>query len=186
MTDLVALDHDSTLADIQPVAFDLLHGDDHDYDTEDVESWEWGIEKYGADRYLTALWHAWTLRPDDIDPCEDNLAETVSLLRDVARVHIVTAHPDQQGITEGKEYWLEKHGIEYDEFRPVHNGRSKADLDYDRFIDDKPQLAENINDHQVLYLIDRPWNQDVQTRDNVHRVDSVSEVVDMIAGADDQ
>lgn len=177
----IALDMDAVLANIQPVAFALLEGDDHDRSTEEVESWSWGGNEYGTDRYLSALWHAWTLRPHDIDSCEPGLdSVTEQLWEKSTQLDIVTSHPDHPGIRTQKRKWLLKHNIEYDNFKSVTNKIPKSEFYYDVFIDDKPALARNIKGGQTLYLIDRPWNQDVSSSSNVYRVSTVAEALRLI------
>jgi 5'(3')-deoxyribonucleotidase len=51
-------------------------------------------------------------------------------------------------------------GVHYQAIIRTHE--SKADLDYDIFIDDRPSLAEEIKENQTLYLYDQPWNKDVK------------------------
>lgn len=172
----IALDMDAVLANIQPVAFDLLEGDDHDRTADEVESWSWGLEEYGKERYLTALWHTWTLRPDSIKPCEEHLwAITGDIHACADQLDVVTSHPDHPGIRESKRQWLEEYNICFDTFRSVNDRTPKSEFYYNIFIDDKPGLADTISPDQTLYLIDRPWNQSVVERDNVIRVKTVSE-----------
>jgi 5'(3')-deoxyribonucleotidase len=171
----IALDHDSTLAATWAVAFDLMHGRDHEFSYASLESWDWGLDTFGPERALSALWHAWTLRPLDVPPLEQNLAETVALLREDYEVDIVTAHPDHPGITEGKELWLDHHGIEYDNFVHVMMGETKADLDYDVYVDDKPYLCDNFEDgSKTQYMIRHRYNEHVAHPQAIH-VDSVAE-----------
>ena len=172
----IALDHDSTLAATWAVAFDLMHGRDHGWSYGDLESWDWGLDRFGVHRALSALWHAWTIRPLDVPPLEQGLAETVAALREHHTVDIVTAHPDHQGISEGKQEWLAHHGIEYDDFVWVPMGQTKADLDYEVYVDDKPYLCEKFCDpEKIQYMIRHRYNEDVQHPQAVH-VDSVAEV----------
>lgn len=158
----LALDFDSTLAATSEVAFDLILGDDHDYGYEDIESWSWMLDEFGTNRALSALWHAWTLRPMQIRPLEENLSQKVSALHSKYNVHIVTAHPDHQGISHGKKAWLDAHGIGHEDFVQVPMDQSKADLGYDVFIDDKPALPANCDSSQKVYLRDQPYNRDAE------------------------
>lgn len=173
----VALDQDSTLADTMSTAFNLMLGPDHDYSPEDSDSWEWGEEEFGQFRFLSALWHAWSIRPLHIEPMETGLEETTARLAEHHTVDVVTAHPDHPGISEGKQHWLSYNGIQYEEFVPVTNGESKAELDYDIYIDDKPALPPKVTDATV-YLIDASHNQDAEGE--YIRVANVEEAVDHI------
>lgn len=175
----ISLDLDSTLAATQDVAFDLLEGPDHDLYYDDVESWEWGLEKYGADRYLSALWHAWTLRWEQIDPLEPDLAATVDQFRAAGyTVDVVTAHPDHQGISEAKQNWLDEYDIPYDNFVRAKSDGTKADLDYNIYIDDKPSLPEKVDEWDRVYLLNQPYNQDAEG--DYKRVETVNEVLNRL------
>lgn len=171
----VALDLDSTLAATSTTAFDLM---DEDYTYDDITSWSWGTDKFGTARYLNALWHAWTIRPEEIPPMEDGLQGTTAHIHDrVDQLDVVTAHPDgMMGVDDGKKQWLEDHGIVYDYYVPVDE--DKADLDYDVYIDDKPTLAQNPGDATVL-LRDQPYNRDIPNMSvstvRVHSVREASE-----------
>jgi 5'(3')-deoxyribonucleotidase len=161
----IALDHDSTLAATAVTALDLIHGPGHPYSYDDVLSWNWGLDKFGTARYLSALWHAWTLRPLDVPLMDDTVVYSANRLYDEHEVHIVTAHPDHMGIAEGKMEWLDYHGIQYDEFHVVPTDTTKAVLDYDIYIDDKPHLPAEVNkvslDKQV-YVYDQAYNRDAE------------------------
>jgi 5'(3')-deoxyribonucleotidase len=168
----LALDFDSVLAATQHVAFDLMLGPDHDYSYDDIEDWEWGFRQFGKNRYLSALWHAWTLRPSEIEPMEENLSQKVAALHSKYNVHIVTAHPDHPGISEGKQQWLAEHGIGHEDFVVV-NMTSKSELGYDVFIDDNPNLPPECDDDQTVYLRDQPYNQDADG--DYIRIESITE-----------
>jgi 5'(3')-deoxyribonucleotidase len=174
----IALDFDSTLASITDVAFDLLCGPDHDYGYDDIEDWTWGFREFGKEAYLSALWHGWTIRPEEVQPLEHDLDESVAALRDVGEVDIVTAHPNHLGITKGKKEWLARNGIEYDNFVVVEPDSTKAKMDYNVYIDDKPALPEMVAEHNPqaqVYVRDWPYNEGVDG--HYHRVASVSEAV---------
>lgn len=154
----VALDLDSTLAATSITAFDLI-GVNHTYN--DIESWEWGIETFGASRFLNALWNSWTIRPLEVPTMEttvDTFTEELSEMVDT--VDIVTHHPEGvMGIEDGKRKWLDKHDVTFDSFVSVHD--SKADLSYDVFIDDKPSLTESpaLRDDQYVIQYGHRYNE---------------------------
>lgn len=160
----VAIDFDSTLAATTEVVFDLIEGDNHDYSYDDVENWSWGFEEFGKHRFLSACWHTWTIRPLQVRPFEDNLAQTIDRLRDVYDVHILTAHPDHPGVTEGKKKWLDHHGIEVDAFHRVDMGVSKAEVadQYIGIFEDNPSIPSEVNEKAPetdVYLRDLPYNR---------------------------
>lgn len=157
----IALDLDSTLAGTALVALDLINGRGHPYSYDDIQSWSWGLDVFGPETYLSGLWHAWTLRPFDIQPLEEDISEKVWQLWDFGTVDIVTAQPDHPGISDGKQEWLEWHDIPHDEFVTIPPNETKADLAYDWYIDDKPYLPEHIDEHtQTVWLYDQPYNRD--------------------------
>ena len=169
----VALDVDSTLAATSLTAFDLMGVTGYSYN--DIDSWSWGIETFGKARYLNALWHAWSIRPHEIEPMEQGLAETTAQLSDlVDTVDVVTSHPDDLfGVDKGKQQWLDDHDIVYDEYVQVDG--DKHTLDYDIFIDDKYATLEQLDDDQLGLLIDHEYNPDTGLPYGVELVDSVAE-----------
>lgn len=186
---MIALDFDSTLAATSEVAFDLMEGDSHDYTYDDIEDWAWGIREFGKHRFLSACWHAWTLRPLQVRPLEQGLPRTIETLRNKHEVHILTAHPDHPGITEGKKEWLDHHGIEVDSFNRVDMGVSKADFasQYEAIIDDKPTLPAEVNEvapDTDVYLRDHRYNRDADGE--YVPVESVHEAVDNILGRESE
>lgn len=173
--DKLALDFDSVLAATHETAADLL-GVDYGYS--DIESWNWPLDKFGTDAALSALWHAWTIRPLDVPVMEPKLSDTTTLLNRVFDVDIVTAHPDQMGIADGKKKWLDEHDIEYDNFVVAGPGSTKAEMNYDVFIDDKPKLVGKVRDHQRLYLRDHRYNrEELLPEGDYTRVDTVRDVL---------
>jgi len=173
----VALDFDSTLAATRETAFELLAGPDHDYvPEEDIKDWTWGFREFGKEAYLSAVWHVWTIRPLEVPPLETGQWRAVNKIRSLFDVDIVTAHPDQKWISKGKKAWLREQGINYDKFVVVDPDKSKAELGYDIYIDDKPALPAEVNQKNPsasTFLVDWPYNEDVDGE--YTRVDSVDE-----------
>ncbi|MDB9247408.1 hypothetical protein PN419_00100 [Halorubrum ezzemoulense] len=158
----VALDVDSTLAATSETAFDLL-GVGGEYSYGDIESWTWGLDTFGEAAYLNALWHAWSIREHDIEPTEPNLRDKTAALTPLAdTLDVVTAHPQDglMGVDEGKQRWLKRHEVFYDEYNSVEG--NKHELDYDVYIDDSPRLAERVVEHDAgeMLLYDQPYNRD--------------------------
>jgi 5'(3')-deoxyribonucleotidase len=176
MKPTIALDFDSTIADTKLVAYKLMLGDDHERDPHEATHWDDPIDRFGAERFLSAMWHSWTLRPMDVPVTEPGLPEVVSSLREHYEVDIVTAQADHMGISEGKKKWLAEKGIDYDNFATVAPTTTKAQMGYDIYIDDKPLLPERVNNQRgssKCYLIDWPYNQDADG--DYIRVDTVAE-----------
>lgn len=181
----LALDMDSTLAATCDVAFDLLLGDNHDYGYDDIESWSWGIERFGQAAYLNALWHAWTLRPMEVPTMEPALWRKTQELAQKFKVDVVTKNADHMGIAEGKRKWLDQNAIAYSELHVLDaNGNvSKSELGYDAYIDDSPHLPKRVNEDEPdaeVFLIDHEYNQDA-AGDYV-RVGNVGDVLDLTSG----
>lgn len=190
MTKTIACDFDSNIANTREVAFKLMFGDDHEKDPSNgpwTESWEAPIEIFGADRFLSAMWHSWTLRPLDVPILEDNIPEKMSCLQDHGyAVDIVTAHANQRGITKGKKKWLDYHNIEYDDFVSVPPTTTKASMGYDYYLDDKPSLPRNVNNvepNSIVYLRDWPYNENADG--SYIRTATVGEAIDDILNRND-
>lgn len=155
----IALDMDGTLADAIDTVFQHM-GVDATQD--DVTSWDWPVEQFGADAFLDAFDYTWANKWQDIAPAENRLYNTVRELVTDFHVDIVTAQPNHDGVTNGKRQWLDQHSIPYNEIVPVPRDKTKADLDYDVFIDDKPHLPARVNAKQpdaTVLVRDRPHNR---------------------------
>jgi len=181
----VCLDLDSTLARTCDVAFELVCGPDHEYSYDDIESWEWGLNEFGTDTYLNSLWHAWTLRGDEIEPFSVNPSgRTTTLYGLSSQLDVVTEHPDHiMGIDEAKQSWLDSQGIAYDNYRSLEN--SKSTYDYDIYIDDKPSLAAELafDDTSTLLLYDHTYNRNVQGP--CTRINSLKQAIDHVRASID-
>jgi 5'(3')-deoxyribonucleotidase len=159
----IALDHDSTLAATGVVAFELIGDDAAGRTYADVESWEWGLETFGAARYLSGMWHAWTLRPLEVPLMDETVVATVKKLAEDHEIHVVTSQPDHMGVAEGKEEWLQHHGIPYEKLVVVGPDTTKAFLDYDVYVDDKPYLPARVNRWTPgarVFVRDHRYNRD--------------------------
>lgn len=175
----IAVDMDSTLAATAETAFKLMGRDARGYSYNDFKSWDWPLEEFGANRYLEAIWSAWTLRPTEVPLMEQFTPDWMHKLNEMwEQVDVVTAHPAGRGISDGKRDWLDYCGIEYDNLVQVDMDQTKADLDYDVYIDDKPALAERVNKirpHAQVYMYDQPYNRDAPG--DYHRIETLEEVV---------
>ena len=177
----IAVDLDSTLAETLDVATDLL-GVDYEYS--EFSSWDEPIEKFGPTAFLNAVWHAWTIRPDEIEPTEPNVDATMLALSERAsRLDVVTAHPQRDilGLDSSKRQWLDDQGITYNAYRSVHG--DKHSLGYDIYVDNNPNLVEEAHEAGVdadVYLYAQPHNtpDQVDAPDEAYtRVESLREVL---------
>lgn len=168
----LALDMDSTLAASMNTVFDHI---DADATYADVETWDWPIEQFGADAFLGGFDTVWTEKWEQIEPLEDDVATVIETFAAHYGVDIVTAQPDHEGVTEGKAKWLEAYDIPHDRLVTVPRDESKADLDYDVYVDDKPALPSRVDD-AVVYLYDQPYNRDA---DGIYkRVETLEDALD--------
>lgn len=170
----LALDMDSTLADSEALVYELM---DTDHTPEDQESWEWPHEQFGADQFLGAFAEAWADNWYRIEPTEESthLRWAVEALNQWYKVDIVTSQPDDPAVSAGKKAWLEYHEIPYDEFVTVPPSRTKANLGYTVYVDDKPALPARVNGSGAkVYLVDRCYNEDADG--HYDRVRTVSDV----------
>lgn len=149
---------------------------------EDVTSWQFNHDWNLPD---TALWHIFDLIAEQLlfVPFVDPHASVVMRkLRRKFIVDIVTARKEKdKGELVAK---LHKHrimeGVNYDALHTVdrHDFNVKLDMCYNIYIDDNPNLVENIKQHEdkLLLLYDQPWNQNCICSDNVIRVKNWREV----------
>lgn len=180
-----SLDMESVLADTHRVYVETLnerHGTEHEYD--DVTEWDW-VQQDGRDfeEFMEIVENAWRERWDEIPTCDprQQLIRSVGMLAREVELHIVTA---REGVEVEMRKWLDGLGIlpNVGQFHSMPAGDSKAKLEYDYYIDDKPHLADQVAAEQVVFLYDQPWNQHVEAneRPNVYRVHSVNEAVELI------
>lgn len=155
----VALDLDLTLADTLAVASELLGAEERIT----FDSYSEPFDRFGKVAYLNAIWHSWTIRPEEIPPLECDVSETTWRLSDLTeQLDIVTAHPEGiYGLNESKQAWLDNHGIFYDRYRSVEG--DKQELGYDIYIDNNPHLVERVNESDceaAVFLYDQPHNRE--------------------------
>lgn len=160
MTIKIAIDLDSTLADVTPVVFDLL-GEEYDYD--DVRSWEWPINTFGKEAFLAAAWAVWPIRRPDI-PLSDGAAPAVmKRLCEDHTVDIVTQQGESPYVDQAKQDWLADHQISYNQYRTVTMDESKSRLGYEIYLDDNPALAQELAQTTGMPVIyDRRYNRDLR------------------------
>lgn len=193
MTDVhpprVSLDLESVLADTHRVYIEELNEryPDQNYAYDDVDDWDWvSQEERDFGEFMSIVHHAWEDEWMTIPTCdsEEELQNAVEELAVDYIVEIVTA---RVGVEHEMRFWLNaKDIIRFtSQFRSIPPQETKADLDFDYFIDDKPHLSDNISDDQVHFLVDRPWNQEVEERSNVYRVDSVADAVQVLQDSSD-
>jgi len=169
--------------------------------TNDVEPTSWRpYEEYGCTKedWLEAL-DVITMKGNlylKHGPDEDAARALRSLIFDGHEVHLITARGfigHSRLISQHTVRWLEQYAIPYKSLTFTRSkGVKAAELGLDFFIDDNGDNWLDVKRHmpgwqtpnQVpnVYLLDRPWNQDVVTFPR-ERVSSVQQYVDNIQEA---
>lgn len=169
----ISLDIENTLAATQALFLERYNAThDTEYTIYDIVSYDDIHEDIDREEFLSRVHSLWTF-PMWIQPTESSLSKSVDILSEYGTVDIVT---NRVGVEEKMGSWLSI--MQIDAYRNlVSTGKSKADLDYDIYIDDRPHLASETKISELLYLIKRPYNQDVWDRAGVITVGSVREAV---------
>ena len=176
----IALDVDGVLADIILVWLDNYNRTHKkSVSKNDIVRWDFweelGLNKYTFYQELSNCWSRWKAVP----PMEQGIANAVEMLRSVGKVDIVTAR--EEATTEYVMQWLEHNYIKYDDYVTVPDGRDKANLGYDIFIDDSPHNVIRIaakGKNALLY--DQPWNKSISDS-KIIRIKKLAEAVNVIA-----
>jgi len=178
----IALDVDGVLADMVATLLKVYEEETGiRIRREEVDSWDFW-SKYGITRQhfvqlLVKTWSRW----DEIKPTEEDLSEDVKQLNEIGHVDILTQRPAKT-IRYVKE-WLEQHDIRYRNFTWVPLKTTKANYQYDVFIDDSPRLAEElVKRNKPMLLYSQPWNASVNETKTLRRVKSLDECVEILGG----
>jgi len=157
----VAIDIDSTLAATYHRVFEYLDGPQHGYTYDDLKYWDWPIDRWGEEHFFDAFRYVWSCQAASVPLYDCGGPLVTELLSDHPEfeVDIVTAQEDCTQMESGKRLWLYDNEFEYNNFVTVPLGKTKAELDYDIYVDDKPSLPERVTDGEV-YLIDHRYNRD--------------------------
>lgn len=143
----IALDVESVLANTNEA---VLQSTDKIDREEIIGEWDMSDEMWQV--YCGVSDSVWRHNPQSIPPEEPMLDKYVGDIAKGNELHIVTA---RQYVDENVVWWLDHHGIEYENF--VSTDTPKYELDYDVYIDDNPQMFGECR----LLLRDQPWNQDL-------------------------
>ena len=177
----VAVDVDGVLAETMEAwirIFNKTHG--ARFTLKDIDSWsswiKFGITKDEFYRILDGTWDNWA----DIPPTEPDLAKKVQRTEQYGILDIVTGRSPKT--VPAVKQWIKDQGIEYRKFVRVFGWRQKIGLDYDVFIDDAPELMPMIPKKPGAYgiLYQRPWNVHVLDLPGVTKVQSWSEIPDVL------
>jgi len=176
----IALDVDGVLADIIHLWIENYNKQyNKSISKKDINQWDFwrniGLDKYEFYRQLSNSWEQWK----DVPTTENDIASAVDRLHSLGRVDIVTARDKES--TNYVINWLEHNGIKFNEYVAVLDGRDKAKLDYDVFIDDSPHNVERMaSKGSNVLLYDQPWNRDVNSR-KIIRIKKLIESINIIS-----
>lgn len=173
----IAIDLDGVLAESMIVWCELANKEfGTQLKIDDLDTWaswrKFGISKNDFYRLLDESWEDWK----QIPPTEPNIARKVSSIRQYGELDIVTG---RSATTEkAARNWVDHQKIPYNQFVRVPGWREKADLGYDVFVDDAPDLMPLISRGLLAWavLYDRPWNQNVQNMRKVVRAKSWKQI----------
>jgi hypothetical protein len=164
----IALDVEGVLAEIHKPAWDEMGLDDVD---------SWGFENpEQRDQFHEITQEMWEWSPLDIEPCEPYLGHHVERMRQAGHTVDIVTH--RFGVDEQIQSWLQHHNIPYNEFLTPKS--EKLHTPHDAYIDDKPKLAELVDDEpdMFMFLVDRPYNRNIDVNGYIYRVDGVGTTAD--------
>lgn len=178
----IAVDFDGTLAKTSCFICELINfktGHNHTY--KDINKWNYwqevGLEK--------EFWAAYDFMDKkgrlSLEPYDEY---TIPCLREMSSqkgdsVDIVTAN--NQSAKSHIEDWIKYKGVY--KASPLNlnvvclgrvSCKEKLELDYDIYIDDNPNMAQEISNFpkKFLFLANAPWNKDIKNTENVKRFES--------------
>jgi hypothetical protein len=153
----VSLDLESTLAHCHEYFIQQYNSEfGTSYVRDDIDDWDWVREEIEFEDFNRIVNDGWRNCHTEIAVMEPGLADLVARMHDHPRIEvdIVTA---RTGVEDGMQAWLAANGItEYGEF--IATTTSKAQLDYNVYIDDRPGLANDLPHGKMQYLIQGPHN----------------------------
>ncbi len=179
----VLLDADGVMADIHTEIINNLNIEKNTHFTiNDITDWNTSRTKIGISikEFLSYYRATWINDWDRIKPMLEP-----GMLRMLVQNHdcsIVTAR-DLDTLSPFRGWYLKNYkGIDCN---VIANGTGvdKLVLPYDRFIEDDPNLAVKAQGEgrgRVIYLVDRPWNRNVENGNGILRVKDANEAVKLL------
>jgi hypothetical protein len=141
----------------------------------------WETANISKAEFFHTLDEAWFKWPS-IPPTEEKLADKIGRLIEFSQVDIVTGRSPET--VSSAESWLENQKIKFNTFIRTDSVMDKADLNYDVFIDDSPELmsalASKPNCHAILYT--QPWNKDTPEMPRILRAQSWDQIPTKVLG----
>lgn len=142
----------------------------------DIDKWafyeSWGMGKEECFDIFDQCWQDW----EKLEPLEQDLWQKTKMLCNLGEVDIVTS-VSERWLPE-ISLWLQCQGIHYNKL--VHSD-TKADLDYDVYIDDSQMNIERVvGAGKIALMLNQPWNREVLTTDKIIRVYNLYHAIDVI------
>lgn len=183
----VALDVDFTVADIGSVMLRLHNAEvSGSYTMDDIVDWSWESVKMTSEQFVDAYVRAWNEYMQDIP-----IAMDVSLLRSAQKLYdieLVTSRKNSgrfESTVGALRGWMDLNGIGDLPLVLSNAHEHKSNLDYDFFIDDSPALARAMSEcsgnGKVLFIVDAPYNREVNDSANVFRVRNADDALMRLA-----
>lgn len=179
----VALDFDGTLADTSSLILTLMNWRlGTSYKPEDWNSW--GFWTNMNPEVEKAFWGLFDLMDESYLrralPPTDPFAPAVVkwLMKRGHEVNLVTVNSNTKKSLDSFNGWLWAQGLEMPVVAMGRTNVSKAELDYELFIDDSPRLAADMGRYPAkkLILLRRPLNASVVASKNVFPAENWEEV----------
>lgn len=188
----VAVDLDGTLAQTNQRMVELIQADfSLDICLDDFKEWEWWktvppfdsiYDTYGPAAAERLIWRYYAIawwNPEKIAEMPGAIDGMFALKED-KRFQYGIVSQRQLNSTKDIIQWLKSWCIPFDYLTVIDtfSKSSKADLDYDIYIDDSPNLAVKVflKPGARMILMDGPWNRDFEDSKVVKRAESWKDV----------
>jgi 5'(3')-deoxyribonucleotidase len=173
----IAVDLDGVLANtILPLCKTINEHHSTQFKASSFIRWNaWEIARIPKEEFFRTLdeaWYNWKTLP----PTEENIGKKVGRLQTLGRVDIVTGR--SPGTVAPAHSWLKQHEVPFHSFVRTNGTMEKAELAYDIFIDDSPDLMRGIASTHDKYGIvyTQPWNKDTPRTSRILRVESWDQI----------
>lgn len=183
----VAVDVDSTLAEVHEIMIELYNArKGKSYTVKDHTDWDFKAIESSYEEMMVLYSEAWRDHHRRIKFL-GNIHSLAKLSDSYSLEILTTRSPDNDGVTGGTvpglKVWLAMHKLDSLPLIVCPPHRSKADMDYQIYIDDSPTLAAEIEKRpgKVMLLIDRPYNRRLKDSESVIRVRDIEAACELLA-----
>ncbi len=167
----LALDLDNTTFDMGGAILKQLGTK---YTNKDLVSYGWIQEKYGEARFWKAYYYVW--ENGLVGLIEQDSPEVIKKLSEIYDISYVTKR--KEVLREPTEKELKHYKFPELPLVLVPMGGDKLKLDFDVYVDDHPDLVEQVKDtDKILYLYDMPYNRNIELNDNTTRIYSLKDLL---------